>query len=170
MVACIAIRIYALLAFAGIRMLGLGSYIGEVRSTAEGRFRIYSPPGADTAIYPSHVQPYEFVRRPLLNRRSCRFDGGGGACVCVYTQLTTLLQRLLWLVFAHPSHPDELGTGPFDRIPTPTTLADSPAEFRAYRTPFTDPAPALRAASCTLPRVPCGGGLVTGGENLEFPN
>ena len=120
----------------------------------------YSPPGADTAIYPSHVQPYEFVRRPLLNRRSGRFDGGGGACVCVYTQRTTLLQRLLWLVFAHPSHPDELGTGPFFRIPTPTTLADSPTKFHAHRRSFTDPAPARRGASvnfstCTFRQGPC---------------
>ena len=129
----------------------------------------YSPPGADTAIYPSHVQPYEFVRRPLLNRRSCRFDGGGGACVCVYTQLTTLLQRLLWLVFAHPSHPDELGTGPFYRIPTLTTMADSPTEFRAHRRSLTDPAPARRGASVDFFHVYLAApDLVNGGESPEF--
>lgn len=57
-------------------------------------------------------------------------------------------------------------TGPFYRIPTLTTLADSPAEFRAYRTPFTDPAPARRAASVNFLHVYLAAGSLSTAANL----
>ena len=68
----------------------------------------------------------------------------------LHTQLTTLTQRLLRLVFAHPPHPFFGQDRHIRRISTLATLAGWTAEFRAHRATFTVHAPAQHPVNDTL--------------------
>ena len=65
----------------------------------------------------------------------------------LHTQLTTLTQRLLRLVFAHPPHPFLRQDRHIRRISTLATHGGWTTEFCAQRATFTVHAPARRAAS-----------------------